>query len=263
VPIVLPSSLSEQHLSQAKYFDSEFAAYDRYAPENWRHSFNDRIFRALELRPGAGPYLDVGVGGCGATVIEAARLGVTAAGCDLSVEGVLKAAAAAAAQGVDEKASFVVCAAEALPFSDESFECASAVAVLEHVDDDVAAARELARVVSPGGRIWITVPLAYRYILPPLWPAYLWHDRRIGHRRHYAERRLVQLFERVGLHHLATSYTGHAVKVLQLVLDRALPLAKTTRDRIWWNLERRDLRSDGRRYGALQLNAVFRRAQTT
>ena len=57
-----------------------------------------------------------------------------------------------------ERTEFVVCAAETLPFPDRSFDSASAVAVLEHLDDDAAAARELARVVAPSGRVWATVP---------------------------------------------------------------------------------------------------------
>jgi ubiquinone/menaquinone biosynthesis C-methylase UbiE len=258
--VLLPASLTGQQQSQARYFDAEFTSYNgTYAPENWRRSFVDRIFHALGLGNGRGPYLDVGVGGSGATVIEAARRGIQATGCDLSVAGVLSADRAARSEDVHARASFVVCAAESLPFADASFGCASAVAVLEHLDDDWLAAAELARVVRPGGLVWITVPLAYRFIWPPLWPAYFWHDRRIGHKRHYDERRLVELLRRVGLRHVATTYSGHAVKVLQLVLDRALPLARETRDRVWWDLERRDHRASRRAYGALQLNAVFRR----
>jgi SAM-dependent methyltransferase len=147
-------------------------------------------------------------------------------GCDLSVEGVVQAARAARSEGVSGQTMFVVCAAEALPFEDGAFGCASAVAVLEHLDDDAAAGAELARVVHPGGRVWITVPLAYRYILPLLWPAYAWHDRRIGHKRHYDDESLTRLFERMGLRSVTATYTGHAVKVLQLVLDKALPLGK-------------------------------------
>jgi SAM-dependent methyltransferase len=259
VPIMLPEVLSEQQRSQTRYFDTEFAGSDANGPENWRLSFNRRIFDALEIESGGGPYLDVGVGGSGATVIEAAGRGVGAVGCDLSVEGVIRAARTAASQGMADSTSFVACAAEALPFEDGAFGAASAVAVLEHLDDDGAAAAELSRVVMPLGRVWITVPLAYRYILPPLWPAYLWHDRRIGHRRHYDEQRLVELLDRVGLRHLTTTYTGHAVKVLQLALDRVLRVDQRRRDRLWWALERRDLRAQGRPYGALQLNVVVQR----
>jgi ubiquinone/menaquinone biosynthesis C-methylase UbiE len=261
VPVLLPDSLSRQQESQARYFDAEFAGYDeRYQPENWRLSFIGRIFHALGIGDGRGPYLDVGVGGSGATVIEAARIGVAATGCDLSVSGVVHAHRTAKAEGVAELARFVVCAAESLPFPDAEFGCASAVAILEHLDDDRAAADELARVVKPGGLLWITVPLAYRYMLPPLWPVYTLHDRKMGHLRHYDEASLAGLLGRAGFGHLETSYAGHVVKIVQLLLDRLLPLRPKRRSSLWWSLERLDLRAQRRPWGALQLNAVFQRS---
>jgi uncharacterized protein YbaR (Trm112 family) len=69
VPILLSDELTDQHLHQREYFDAEFAGYDEYTVENWRLSFIDRIFGALGVLDGGGPYLDVGVGGSGATVI--------------------------------------------------------------------------------------------------------------------------------------------------------------------------------------------------
>lgn len=45
-----------------------------------------------------------------------------------------------------------------LPFPDGSFDRVVASEVLEHVDDDVAAMAELARVVRPGGSVAVTVP---------------------------------------------------------------------------------------------------------
>ena len=260
VPVLLPEALSSQQASQMEYFDAEFSGFtEAYAPENWRRSFNRRIFEALGVVEGNGPYLDVGVGGAGATVIEAARAGVEATGCDLSPAGVLHASRLARTQGLGERTRFVVCAAESLPFEDGAFACASAVAVLEHLDDDGAAASELGRVVAPGGLVWITVPLAYRYILPPLWPVYRRHDRRLGHKRHYDVAGVERLLGRTGLRRVETTYTGHTVKVVQYVLDRILPATWAGRDRLWWRLERLDLRASRRAYGALQLNAVFRR----
>ena len=260
VPVLLPEQLSRQQMSQARYFDTEFAVYgERYAPENWRLSFVQRIVSALRLGEGGGPYLDVGVGGSGATVIEVARLGVDSTGCDLSVEGVVHAQRHARAEGVSAHARFVACMAESLPFSDASFGCASAVAVLEHLEDDAGATRELARVVRAGGRVWITVPLAYRYMLPPLWPVYRRHDQRLGHLRHYDEAGLIAIGEQAGFRHVATSYTGHAVKIAQLVLDRLLPVAETRRSSLWWRLERLDLRAQRRPWGALQLNVLLAR----
>ena len=259
VPILTPESLDDQQESQRRYFDAEFTGYGVYGLENWRLSFIERIFNAVGVLDGRTPYLDIGVGGSGATVIEAARRGVDAVGCDLSMEGVLAASRMASEQGVDEKASFYVCAAESLPFRDEAFASASAVAVLEHLDDDAPAIAEIARVLRPVGRVWITVPHAYRYIPPPIWPFYLWHDRRIGHKRHYDERRLVQAFAQAGLRHVGTHYSGHPVKILQLAGSAMIPKLRRTRSPLWWRLEQLDRRASARKSGALQLNAVFAR----
>ena len=259
VPVLVAGGISAQQAAQREYFDAEFSALERYELPNWRLSFLERIVNALGVLEGGGPYLDVGVGGSGATVIEVARHGVDAVGCDLSVAGVVQAQRFAAAEGVDDRAAFVACAAEALPFADGAFGSASAVAVLEHLDDDAAAAAELARVVRRGGLVWITVPNAYRYIPPPLWPVYLAHDRRLGHKRHYDERRLLRLAAGAGLEHVRTESSAPPVKVLQLAVERIRPAVRRPRSPIWWRLEARDRRRPGRALGALQLNAVFRR----
>ena len=49
---------------------------------------------------------------------------------------------------------------EHLPFADDTFDAAICSEVLEHVEDDSVALREVARVVRPGGTIAITVPHA-------------------------------------------------------------------------------------------------------
>jgi ubiquinone/menaquinone biosynthesis C-methylase UbiE len=259
IPILLSGALSDQHEHQRRYFDAEFQTYERYAPENWRLSFIQRIFGALGLPKDGEPYLDVGVGGSGATVIEAARLGVASVGCDLSVDGVIAARRFARQEGVDGPAAFVVCAAEALPFPEHAFSSASAVALLEHLDDDRQAVVELARVVRPGGMLWLTVPHAFRYMPLPVWPFYWWHDRRIGHKRHYDERRLVELCAEAGLKHVRTSYSAHPVKILQFLGTTLLARMREQRSSVWWCLEALDRRAEDRRIGALQLSAVFRR----
>jgi SAM-dependent methyltransferase len=261
IPLLLPQDLSDQHRFQLQYFEAEFGAYDSYTLENWRLSYIERIFGATGVLDGFAPYLDVGVGGSGATVIEAARRGVEAIGCDLAPNGVLAARRFAQQERVDGLSTFVACAAEALPLPDASVGSASAVAVLEHLDDDRAAVTELARVLKPGCRVWFTVPHAFRYMPPPVWPFYWWHDRRIGHKRHYDEERLVSLCRKWGLEHIATHFSAHPVKLLQAALAVVIPGLRRRSSRTWWALERLDRRAAGRALGAVHLSAVFRRMQ--
>jgi SAM-dependent methyltransferase len=46
----------------------------------------------------------------------------------------------------------------ALPYGDEAFDTVIAIDVLEHIDDDGAALREIHRVAKPGGTLIVTVP---------------------------------------------------------------------------------------------------------
>jgi SAM-dependent methyltransferase len=257
--MLISEELSEQHRRQRAYFGKEFAGYAGYEVENWRLSYIERIFGALGVLEGRSPYLDVGVGGSGATVIEAGRRGAESVGCDLSPEGVLAADRFAREEGVKDRTAFVVCAAEALPFPDSGFRSASAVALLEHLDDDQTAVAELARVLEPGARLWLMVPHAFRYMPPPVWPLYWWHDRRIGHKRHYDERRLVRLCAEFGLEHVRTVYSAHPVKLLQAAAAKLLPRMRAPRSPAWWRLEQLDRCAEKRPWGALHLNAVFRR----
>ena len=240
-----------QYLDQRDYFDAEFARYQRYELESWRRSYLTRLAAAGVLSPG--PVIDVGVGASGYTVIEAARTGAEAVGCDLSLAGLVKARRFAAAEGVLERTAWVCCSAEKLPFESSAFASALAIAVLEHVPDDHAAIAEMARVLRPEGRAWVTVPHALRRITPLFRPANRRHDRRLGHLRRYDAGELVALGRSVGLNALDVQFTGHGVKVLQLA---ARPLG----ERLWWWCERRDLRRSHVRRGSMQLSVLFERA---
>lgn len=52
---------------------------------------------------------------------------------------------------------------EELPFNDNSFDAAFSLAVLEHVKDPFLCARELARVLKPGGTLYCVVPFLQPY----------------------------------------------------------------------------------------------------
>jgi SAM-dependent methyltransferase len=244
-----------QYALQRGYFDSEFAAYRTYEPDRWRRSYLRRIRAAGALR---GPLVDVGVGGSGHTVIEAAREGALAVGCDLSLAGLVRARRHALAEGVGDRTLWVCCTAERLPLATGAFSSALAVAVIEHVPDDRAALCELARVLQPGGRAWVTVPHALRNITPVFRPPNRRHDRRLGHLRRYEADELSRAGRAAGLETAAVAYTGHPVKVLQLAGSKVL--RGRLADRFWSWCERRDLVRSGERRGSMQLTVVFTRS---
>jgi 2-polyprenyl-3-methyl-5-hydroxy-6-metoxy-1,4-benzoquinol methylase len=105
-------------------------------------------YRRLGLAAGE-RLLDVGAG-AGRHAFEGLRRGALVSAVDIDEAP------------LEDVAGFgVPCAAGsvlALPFDDGAFDRAIAAEVLEHVDDDRGALRELARVVRPGGVLAVTVP---------------------------------------------------------------------------------------------------------
>ena len=79
----------------------------------------------------------------------------------------------------------------ALPFRDGTFEVVSAFDVLEHCEPESQAMRELARVLTLGGRLLLSVP-AYQW-------AWTDHDVQAGHHRRYTRRRLLRVVRDAGL----------------------------------------------------------------
>lgn len=97
------------------------------------------------------------------------------------VEPAALSVVAARARGVGQ---VVQCSlGSALPLESAAFDLVVCLDVLEHVDDDLAALRELRRVAAVGGRLLVTVP-AHRW----LWGN---HDELSGHVRRYTRRSLL------------------------------------------------------------------------
>jgi ubiquinone/menaquinone biosynthesis C-methylase UbiE len=65
-----------------------------------------------------------------------------------------------------------------MPFATDGFDLAVCLDVIEHLEDDRAALRELRRVVAPAGSLLVTVPAYER-----LWSA---HDELNHHQRRYS-----------------------------------------------------------------------------
>jgi len=106
-----------------------------------------------------------------------------------------------------------------LPVRPGTFDVAIALDVLEHLDDDVGAAREILGALRPGGLLVATVP-AY----PFLWSA---HDEALGHRRRYRRAPLRRVLEGAGFECVLCCY----------VMGSILPAAMAVR--LWERWVRR------------------------
>lgn len=80
---------------------------------------------------------------------------------------------------------------DGLPYAPESFDLVCAFDVVEHVDDDAASVKALARLVKPGGAMLTTVP-AYQW----MWSH---HDVLHHHKRRYLLPQYRALFDQAGL----------------------------------------------------------------
>jgi ubiquinone/menaquinone biosynthesis C-methylase UbiE len=107
--------------------------------------------RALEALGPTRPdvLLDVGCG-TGAAVRTAAGTVQAAVGADACPRMIERARQLRAGR---RRVHFVVAGAGSLPFADASFTAVLCTSVLRHVSDRNAAAREMSRVLAPGGRI--------------------------------------------------------------------------------------------------------------
>jgi SAM-dependent methyltransferase len=111
-----------------------------------------RLIDALAVGPAA-RVADVACGP-GASALQAARqTGGQIVGVDLSPACIERARAAALAAGLEGRVRFVVGDAERLPLADSSVDGVLCECALCTFPDKAAAARELARVLRPGGRL--------------------------------------------------------------------------------------------------------------
>jgi ubiquinone/menaquinone biosynthesis C-methylase UbiE len=87
------------------------------------------------------------------------------------------------------RADFRVGSLPDLPLPSTSVDAAICLEVLEHLDNDKTALRELRRVLRPGGLLIVSVPQTF------YWPAY---RELIGHLRHYTAKSLRGLLREEG-----------------------------------------------------------------
>lgn len=86
------------------------------------------------------------------------------------------------------------------PLPDASIDVVVALNVLEHIEDDERAAREIARILRPGGAAVIELPAG-----PRLFDVY---DKALMHFRRYTQASACELFERAGMMIANRSHVG-------------------------------------------------------
>jgi ubiquinone/menaquinone biosynthesis C-methylase UbiE len=106
---------------------------------------------------------------------------------------------------VQAKVHWLQMAGERLPFSDGAFDRVICTETLEHVDDDSVLARELVRVLKPGGILAVSVPDEFsEKVFWKLSKNYRTHAG--GHVRIYERERIVALLREAGLRPYAVRY---------------------------------------------------------
>jgi SAM-dependent methyltransferase len=115
-------------------------------------AMHDDLVRRLGPKEGE-RWLDVGCG-VGAVSMRAARAGADVTGVDLSDVMIETARRRAAEEGLE--IAYEVGDAEQLPVPDAGFDVVSSSVGVIFAPDQAVAARELARVVKPGGRLGVT-----------------------------------------------------------------------------------------------------------
>jgi SAM-dependent methyltransferase len=187
------------------YEQQTFQAEDRHWWYRGRRRVLERVLDGLALSEPL-RILDAGCGS-GRNMVDLARRG-TVTGVELSEPSVEKARERGCGEVIEGSVL-------EMPFADASFDLAVSLDVIEHLEDDLGALRELRRVVAPGGALLLTVP-AYGW----LWSG---HDEINHHQRRYTQRSLRTVAEQAGWRQERTSYFNSLllpVAVLLRVLDR-------------------------------------------
>jgi ubiquinone/menaquinone biosynthesis C-methylase UbiE len=132
-----------------------------------REPFIARFARFSETR--GKKVLEVGVG-AGTDHLQFARSGAICTGVDLSEKSLQTASRRLAAEGLES--AMRVADAEQLPFDDGTFDVVYSWGVIHHTSDTPRAAKEILRVLRPGGRFCVMVYNRHSLLAVQAWIVY-------------------------------------------------------------------------------------------
>ncbi len=169
--------------------------------------------RVLDLGAGMGGFLD-GLARLGHG--DGAANGRLVVPSDVSIESLITCRARGFGGGV-------LSSGYALPFADESFDLVCLFDAIEHIPDDARAMREVARVLRPGGHVFVSVP-AYQFLFAN-------NDRVAQHQRRYDRAALRAVFEQARLEVVRNTHANVFLFPLILPVVLAIKLVETLFDR--------------------------------
>lgn len=158
----------ENHLREQQiYFNHDIAYSKNYESSlnAWKRSYLERIDQDLLRGKYVGKVLvDVGTGS-GYVAIENAKKGVKVYASDISSSALKLITEYSIKYGLNNL-SAIRATAEKLPIKSRSVDYLVSNSVLEHLPNEMSAILEWKRVVKRGGKIFVTVPIKYKYIWP-------------------------------------------------------------------------------------------------
>ncbi len=157
----------------------------------------EALSRGLGRPPGADDrVLEIGCG-TAAAAVGCAALGASVDATDVSLRWLVLARRRLEESGAAGTVRLAACAAEHLPFPDGSFDLVVATDVIEHVESPRAVVAEAARVLRPGGLLFLATPNRFTLGLEP-------HVRlpAVGYLPRPLARRYVELVGRTSYDHV-------------------------------------------------------------
>ncbi len=174
--------------SYAGYPEAGFDVTDDVEADSFWVRSRTRLLRDEVLRlcrPASTRMLEIGCGTGAFLRSLAGTQGLELVGSEVYLRG-LKSAMSRGAVGVE----FIQLDATRIPFESE-FDIVAAFDVIEHIEDDEAVLRGIAKALKSGGHVLLTVPQH-----PFLWSRL---DEIVHHKRRYTRRDLEEKVERAGL----------------------------------------------------------------
>ena len=141
-------STGDTKAAAKRWFDRRAGSYDAGVTSRWRDPIQREALAALKLTAGD-RMLDLGCG-TGTAARSATDAAAFVVGVDLSAEMIGRAATLAS---TIPNLRFAIADAEHLPFHDAAFTAVLCTNSFHHYPDPGLAVREMARVLTPGGRL--------------------------------------------------------------------------------------------------------------